>query len=85
MPVTDGIAMSHQADAMILVVQANRITQWTARMVIKKLAEARVNLLGLVLSKMDTRKAHYYSNYRNYYSNYSSDPDVYTLSRSDTA
>ena len=85
LPVTDAIAMSHQADAMILVIQANRTTQWTARMVIKKLSEARVNLIGLVLSKMDTRKAHYYSNYRNYYSEYSDDLEVVDRSRSETA
>lgn len=59
-----------------LYYQANRTTQWTARMVIKKLSEGRVNLLGLVLSKMDTRKAHYYSNYRNYYSEYSTKPET---------
>ena len=39
-------------------------------MAAKKLMKANVNVLGLVLSKMDSRRAYYYSNYRNYYESY---------------
>jgi capsular exopolysaccharide synthesis family protein len=70
LPVSDAIVLSHRANGLILVIQANKTTHWTARMAVKKLTKANVNVLGLVLSKMDSRRAYYYSNYRNYYESY---------------
>ena len=70
LPVSDPIVLAHRANGLILVIQANKTTHWTARMAAKKLAKANVNVLGLVLSKMDSRRAYYYSNYRNYYESY---------------
>lgn len=75
LPVSDPIVLSHRANGLLLVIQANKTTHWTARMAAKKLAKANVNVLGLVLSKMDSRRAYYYSNYRNYYESYYSTDD----------
>ena len=66
----DAVVLAHAAGGLILTLEANKTTHWTARAVANRLAKANVSPLGVVLSKLDGRKSYYYSRYDTYYGSY---------------
>jgi capsular exopolysaccharide synthesis family protein len=72
LPVSDAIVLGHIVDGLILVVQAGRTTHSLVQDAVRRLDAASVTPLGVVLTKLEYRKSHYYYDgkyqyYRNYY------------------
>lgn len=72
LPVSDAIVLGHIADALLLVVQAERTTTKMARDGLKRLENAGIRTLGVVLSQVHVRRSAYYydGKYQYYYGGY---------------
>ncbi len=70
LPVSDAVVLGHLADTMLLVLHAGKTTQSTAREMLTRLEQARIEPLGIVLSQVDHRKSAYYYEGSEYYKRY---------------
>lgn len=71
LPVSDAIVLGHLADAVLVVVQAERTTHALVRDGLRRFDSASVEPLGIVLSQLNQRKAtYYYGRYQYYASDY---------------
>lgn len=69
---TDAVVLSNFADGVLLVAEAGTTTRETLKRARRVLSDARVNVLGVVLNKVDFRsEPYYYSSYSyRYYNDY---------------
>jgi len=69
LPVSDAIVLGHIADSLLLVVQAERTTTKMARDGLKRLENAGVRTMGVVLTQVHVRRSAYYydGKYQYYY------------------
>jgi capsular exopolysaccharide synthesis family protein len=67
--IPDGRVLGRMADAVIMVVRANKTTRGAAQAVRQRLAEDGTPLLGTILNDWDPKSAHggYYAKYEKYY------------------
>lgn len=72
LPVSDAIVLGHIADSLLLVVQAERTTTKMARDGIKRLENAGIRTMGVVLTQVHVRRSAYYydGKYQYYYGGY---------------
>lgn len=72
LPVSDAIVLGHLADALLLVVQAERTTTKMARDGLRRLENAGIRTMGVVLTQVQVRKSAYYydGKYQYYYGGY---------------
>lgn len=72
LPVSDAIVLAHLADALLLVVQAERTTVKMARDALKRLENAGIRTMGVILSQVQVRRSAYYydGKYQYYYGGY---------------
>lgn len=72
LPVSDAIVLGHIADALLLVVQAESTTTRMARDAVKRLENAGIRTMGVVLSQVFARRSAYYydGKYQYYYGGY---------------
>lgn len=72
LPVSDAIVLGHLADALLLVVQAERTTTKMARDGLKRLENAGIRTMGVVLTQVQVRRSAYYydGKYQYYYGGY---------------
>lgn len=72
LPVSDAIVLGHLADAMLLVVQAERTTTKMAKDGLKRLENAGIRTMGVVLTQVQVRRSAYYydGKYQYYYGGY---------------
>lgn len=72
LPVSDAIVLGHIADALLLVVQAERTTTKMARDALKRLDHAGIRTMGVVLTQVQVRRSAYYydGKYQYYYGGY---------------
>jgi capsular exopolysaccharide synthesis family protein len=72
LPVSDAIVLGHIADALLLVVQAERTTTKMARDALKRLGNAGIRTMGVVLTQVQVRRSAYYydGKYQYYYGGY---------------
>lgn len=76
LPVSDAIVLGHIADSLLLVVQAERTTTKMARDGIKRLENAGIRTMGVVLTQVQVRRSAYYydGKYQYYYGGYYRSP-----------
>lgn len=76
LPVSDAIVLGHIADSLLLVVQAERTTTKMARDGIKRLENAGIRTMGVVLTQVNMRSSAYYydGKYQYYYGGYYTSP-----------
>lgn len=70
MPVTDAVLVAGVVDGVVIVVDSQRTAKQLIREVRTKLINFDAKILGVVLNRVDTRRAgyaQYYSRYTNYY------------------
>lgn len=72
LPVSDAIVLGHIVDSVLLVVQAERTTTKMARDALKRLENAGVRTMGVVLAQVHVRRSAYYydGKYQYYYGGY---------------
>lgn len=77
LPVSDAIVLGHIADSMLLVIQAERTTTKMARDGLKRLENAGIRPMGVVLTQVQVRRSAYYydGKYQYYYGGYYRSPD----------
>lgn len=77
LPVSDAIVLGHIADSLLLVVQAERTTTKMARDGLKRLDNAGIRSMGVVLTQVHVRRSAYYydGKYQYYYGGYYRSPD----------
>jgi len=77
LPVSDAIVLGHLADSLLLVVQAERTTTKMARDGLKRLENAGIRTMGVVLTQVHVRRSAYYydGKYQYYYGGYYRSPD----------
>ncbi len=77
---TDAVVLSHFADGVLLVAEAGSTTREMLKRTFRTLADARSNVLGVVLNKVDFRSEPYYYSpyayryYQHYYGQAAADP-----------
>jgi len=69
----DAPSLASVAEGTLFVVEANRAHRGHAKAAIKRLVSGKANLLGVVLTKFDAKKAGYGNDYGYYYYEYQSD------------
>jgi len=72
LPVSDAIVLGHIADSLLLVIQAERTTTKMARDGLKRLENAGIRTMGVVLTQVHMKRASYYydGKYQYYYGGY---------------
>lgn len=72
LPVSDAIVLGHIVDSVLLVVQAERTTTKMARDALKRLENAGIRTMGVVLAQVHVRRSAYYydGKYQYYYGGY---------------
>jgi capsular exopolysaccharide synthesis family protein len=75
----DAPRLSSAVDGTLFVVEANRAHHGHSKAALKRLAAAKANILGVILTKFDARKAGYKSEYGYYYYEYNSDAPALPL------
>jgi capsular exopolysaccharide synthesis family protein len=77
LPVSDAIVLGHLADSLLLVVEAERTTVRMARDALKRLGNAGIRTMGVVLAQVRVRSSAYYydGKYQYYYGGYYRSPD----------
>ncbi|MGA8260662.1 MAG: polysaccharide biosynthesis tyrosine autokinase [Arenicellales bacterium] len=72
LPVSDAIVLGHITDALLLVVQAERTTTKMTRDALKRLGNAGIRTMGVVLTQVQVRRSAYYydGKYQYYYGGY---------------
>lgn len=76
LPVSDAIVLGHMADSLLLVVQTERTTTKMARDGLKRLENAGIRTMGVVLTQVNMRSSSYYydGKYQYYYGGYYRSP-----------
>ena len=59
MGLADAPLVASQAEAVVFVLEARGVTARVARLSLNRLRQARANLLGVVLTKFESKRAHY--------------------------
>ncbi len=71
LPVSDAIVLSRLCDALLICVQAESTTHQMANAMLRRLANANIQPLGVVLTMGDAKRMSYYGgHYYHYYSDY---------------
>jgi polysaccharide biosynthesis transport protein len=70
LPVSDAVVLSSMADGMIFVVRGQKTPRHVVREAISQLGNSRAKILGVVLNRVDIRKAEYRDYYRYYDAGY---------------
>lgn len=76
LPVSDAIVLGHIADSLLLVVQAERTTSKMTRDALRRLENAAIKPMGVVLSQVNVRSSAYHDGqYQYYYGGYYRHPE----------
>jgi capsular exopolysaccharide synthesis family protein len=70
LPVSDAVVLSTLADGLILVVRGQKTPKQVVREAVAQLGNTRAKILGVVLNRVDIRKAEYKHYYRYYHAEY---------------
>ena len=70
LPVSDAIVLGHVVDALVMVIQADRTSRALTQDAVKRLKNAKVMPLGVVLTQVSQRKISQYYYDRYYYDSY---------------
>jgi Mrp family chromosome partitioning ATPase len=68
--VSDAVVLSTLADGLILVVRGQKTPKQVVREAVAQLGNTRAKILGVVLNRVDIRKAEYKHYYRYYHAEY---------------
>lgn len=70
LPASDALLLAPQTDGVVLMVKAGSMDREMVKKAVEQLHLAQVNLLGVVLNQVDTKREGYYKYYHKYYSKY---------------
>lgn len=70
LPASDALILAPRTEGVVFVARAGKMNREMVKKAISQLGQAKVNLLGVVLNRVDIKSDAYYKNYYHYYSKY---------------
>ena len=70
LPTTDALILSHYVDGVLFVCRSGLMNRKMVIRSLKQLENAKANVLGIVLNRVNVEKEGYYKYYNKYYAQY---------------